>query len=234
MDHPVMNGSQGTELLTEWLIELRKYARITNEEYADLLEIPVSAAITCVKPSGTVSQLVDSASGIHSRHAPYYVRRIRMDKKDPMYFFLKNKGIDVEDDVRVPDSTAVFAFPIKAPENAVCRKDRTAIQQLELWLIYQRDWCEHKPSITVSVKDDEWPEVGAWVWKHFNEVSGISFLPYSDHTYLQAPYTDSTKEEYEEMIKRTNIDIDWKEMIEKDDNTEGAQTLACSSGHCEI
>lgn len=235
MDHPVMNGSRGTELLREWLIELRKYARITNEEYADLLEIPVSAAITCVKPSGTVSQLVDSASGIHSRHAPYYVRRIRMDKKDPMYFFLKNKGIDVEDDVRVPDSTAVFAFPIKAPENAVCRKDRTAIQQLELWLIYQRDWCEHKPSITVSVKDDEWPEVGAWVWKHFNEVSGISFLPYSDHTYLQAPYTDSTKEEYEEMIKRTNIDIDWKEMIEKDDNTEGAQTLACSaSGGCEI
>ena len=197
--------------------------------------IPPSASITCVKPSGTVSQLVDSASGIHARHSPYYIRRIRMDKKDPIYQFLKDKGLPVEDEVHRPHSTAVFSFPMKSPENAICRTDKTAIEQLELWLIYQRHWCHHKPSVTISVKDDEWPEVGAWVWKHFDELSGISFLPFSNHTYQQAPYTDCTKEEYSEMLKQFPNNIDWSLFVEEDDNTEGTQTLACSaSGGCEI
>lgn len=228
------NKTDGWYTLSEILSDLRQHSRETNEKWANMLGIPVSAAITCVKPSGTVSQLVDSASGIHARHNPFYIRRIRMDKKDPMYQFLKDKGLDVEDDVRVPDTTAVFSFPMKAPEGAVCRTDRTAIEQLELWLIYQRHWCEHKPSITVSVKDEEWPEVGAWVWKHFDEVSGISFLPFSDHTYQQAPYEDITEEQYHQMINNNLVDINWMELIEQDDNTEGAQTLACSSGNCEI
>jgi len=186
------------------------------------------------KPSGTVSQLVDSASGIHARHNPYYVRRIRMDKKDPIYSFLKDSGVPVEDEVFRPDSTAVFSFPIKAPEGAVCRKDITALEQLGLWLIYQRHWCEHKPSVTISVKEEEWPEVGAWVYKHFDEISGISFLPFSDHTYQQAPYTDCSKEEYEQLLSLMP-EIDWLKFIEEEDNTEGTQTLACSaSGGCEI
>jgi len=185
------------------------------------------------KPSGTVSQLVDSASGIHARHNPYYVRRIRMDKKDPIYSFLKDSGVPVEDEVFRPDSTAVFSFPIKAPEGAVCRKDITALEQLELWLIYQRHWCEHKPSVTISVKEEEWPEVGAWVYKHFDEVSGISFLPFSDHTYQQAPYTDCSKEEYEQLLSLMP-EIDWLKFIEEEDNTEGTQTLSCTAGQCEI
>ena len=224
----------GGQLLEDSLKFLRQCARETNEKWADMLGIPSSTAITCVKPSGTVSQLVNSASGIHARHNPYYIRRIKMDKKDPMYQFLKDKGLDVEDDVRVPDTTAVFSFPMQAPEGAICRTDRTAIEQLELWLIYQRHWCEHKPSITVSVKDEEWLEVGAWVWKHFNEVSGISFLPFSDHTYQQAPYEDITEEQYHQMMSRDVSEINWLELIEEDDNTEGAQTLACTSGNCEI
>jgi ribonucleoside-diphosphate reductase alpha chain len=231
MDNASMSNTQG---LAEWLEPLRDLSRNTNEEFAEKLGIPPSAAITCVKPSGTVSQLVDSASGIHARHAPYYVRRIRMDKKDPIYLFLKDKGIPVEDDVYARESTAVFAFPMKAPEGAVCRTDKTALEQLELWLIYQRHWCEHKPSVTISVKEAEWMEVGAWVYEHFDEVSGISFLPFSDHTYQQAPYTDSTKEEYEALVAAMPTDINWEELVEIDDNTEGAQTLACVSGQCEL
>lgn len=177
---------------------------------------------------------MDSASGIHARHNPYYIRRIRMDKKDPIYTFLKDSGVPCEDEVFRPESTAVFSFPMKAPEGAVCRMDKTAIEQLELWLIYQRHWCEHKPSVTISVKDEEWPEVGAWVWKHFDEVSGVSFLPFSDHTYQQAPYEDITKEQYEEMLSNMPLEINWEEFIESDDYTIAAQTLACSSGSCEI
>lgn len=243
MDHPVLNGSEnlvredgkGVYQLGQILSELRDYAREVNEEFAKQLGIPASVAITCTKPSGTVSQLVDSASGIHARHNPYYIRRIRMDKKDPIYHFLKDKGLWVEDDVRVPDSTAVFAFPMKAPEGAICRNDMTAIEQLNLWLIYQRHWCEHKPSVTISVKDSEWPEVGAWVWKHFDEVSGISFLPFSDHTYQQAPYEDITKEQYEELVNKYPQTVDWSELRETTDNTEGSQTLACvGPDGCEI
>jgi len=245
MDHPVMNGTEkyfpaysfGDDFaldLEDSLESLRDHARSVNEDWATRLGIPVSASITCVKPSGTVSQLVDSASGIHARHNPYYIRRIRMDKKDPIYGFLKDAGVSVEDERNNPDSTAVFSFPMKAPEGAVCRNDKTAIEQLELWLIYQRYWCEHKPSVTISVKDEEWPEVGAWVWKHFDEVSGVSFLPFSDHTYLQAPYTDVSKEEYEAAVLAMPKDIDWSKFSEQEDNTTGQQQLACTAGGCEI
>lgn len=181
-----------------------------------------------------MSQLVDSASGIHARHAPYYIRRIRMDKKDPMYEFLSDKGLNVEDDVRSPGTTAVFSFPMKSPEGAVCRYARTAIEQLELWLLYQRHYCEHKPSITVSVKDEEWPDVCAWVWKHFDEISGISFLPFSDHTYQQAPYEDLTEEAYEAMVAAMPTDINFEDMIEVRDNTTAMQELSCTGGGCEI
>lgn len=235
MDHQVLNGNKNSNILPEMLERLRNYSRSTNEEWATLLGIPVSTSITCVKPSGTVSQLVDSASGIHARHNPYYIRRIRMDKKDPIYTYLKDKGVPVEDEVFRPDSTAVFSFPMKAPESAVYRYSKTAIEQLELWLIYQRHWCEHKPSITVSVKDHEWPEVGAWCWKHFDELSGVSFLPFNDHTYQQAPYEDLTEDQYNEMIKVKLPNIDWTDFTEEDDNTTGQQTLACTaSGGCEI
>jgi ribonucleoside-triphosphate reductase len=216
------------------LSALRNIARSTNEEFAERLGIQPSVAITCVKPSGTVSQLVDSASGIHARHNSYYIRRIRMDKKDPIYQFLKDRGIPVEDEAFRPDSTAVFSFPMKAPEGAVTRNDMTAIAQLELWLIYQRHWCEHKPSVTITVKDDEWPLVGAWVWQHFDEISGVSFLPHSNHTYQQAPYEDISKEQYEQLLAEMPTGINWDELVEVEDNTEGSQTLACVGGSCEI
>jgi ribonucleoside-diphosphate reductase alpha chain len=216
------------------LERLRDAARKTNEELSKELGIPPSASITCVKPSGTVSQLVDSASGIHARHNAYYIRRVRIDKKDPVYSFLKEKGFPVEDEVFRPDSTAVFSFPIKAPKGAITRNDMTALEQLDLWLVYQRHWCEHKPSVTITVTDNEWPEVGAWVWKYFDEVSGISFLPHSNHTYQQAPYEDITEEQYKELASNMPGDINWEELVEKDDNTEGAQTLACVAGACEI
>jgi ribonucleoside-diphosphate reductase alpha chain len=216
------------------LERLRDEARKTNKTYAEILGIPTSASITCVKPSGTVSQLVDAASGIHARHNDYYIRRIRMDKKDPIYDFLKDKGVYVEDEVHRPDSTAVFSFPMKAPKQAILRNDWSALTQLENWLIYQRHWCEHKPSVTISVKDEEWVDVGAWVWKHFDEISGVSFLPHSDHTYQQAPYEDCTKEVYNSLLKNTPKYIDWTSFIEEDDNTIGQQTLACTGGTCEI
>ena len=216
------------------LERLRDAARKTNEELSEVLGIPPSASITCVKPSGTVSQLVDSASGIHARHNAHYIRRVRIDKKDPVYSFLKEKGFPVEDEVFRPDSTAVFSFPVKAPKSAITRNDMTALEQLNLWLIYQRHWCEHKPSVTITVTDNEWPEVGAWVWKHFDEVSGISFLPHSNHTYQQAPYEDIDEAQYKELASKMPASVDWNELVEKDDNTEGSQTLACVGGSCEI
>lgn len=216
------------------LEELRDAARETNKHLSKELGIAPSASITCVKPSGTVSQLVDSASGIHARHNTYYLRRVRIDKKDPVYSFLKEKGFPVEDEVFRPDSTAVFSFPIKAPNGAITRNDMTALEQLNLWLVYQRHWCEHKPSVTITVTDNEWPEVGAWVWKYFDEVSGISFLPHSNHTYQQPPYEDITEEQYKELASKMPGDINWEDLIEKDDNTEGSQTLACTGVSCEI
>ena len=233
MDNELMSGNTRYKLeLPNKLQALRDHARSVNEYWSERLGINPSVSITCVKPSGTVSQLVDSASGIHARHNPFYIRRIRMDKKDPIYQYLKEKGCEVEDEVHRPDSTAVFSFAMKAPEGAICRKDTTAIEQLELWLLYQRHWCEHKPSVTITVKDEEWPEVGAWVYKHFDEMSGVSFLPFADHTYQQAPYEDLTDEQYNAMLK--TYSIDWSQFKEELDNTGGSQELACSAGNCEV
>jgi len=218
----------------KFLEELRDEANKVNKKYAKILGIEESKSITCVKPSGTVSQLVDSASGIHSRHSPYYIRTIRMDKKDSIYQFLKDKGVQVEDEAFRPESTAVFSFPIKAPKGAITRNDRTAIEELENWLIYQRHFCNHKPSVTINVREHEWLEVGAWVYKYFDEISGISFLPHSDHTYQQAPYQECTKEEYQNLLVSTPSNIDWSTFKEEDDNTEGSQTLACTGNACEI
>jgi len=218
----------------KFLEEMRDEARNTNKKYAKLLNIPESASITCVKPSGTVSQLVDSSSGIHSRHSNYYIRTVRTDKKDALYEFLKGKGVSVEDEKAHPDTTAVFSFPIKAPKGCITRNDRTAIEELNTWLIYQRHWCEHKPSVTINVRDHEWLEVGAWVYKNFDEISGISFLPHSDHSYQQAPYQEVDKETFRQAIKETPQLIEFEELIETDDNTEGSQTLACVGNSCEI
>ena len=235
MDNAYTNGKAGN--LEKTLNELREVAVATAKEWAEKIGINVSAAITCVKPSGTVSQLVDAASGIHARHSPYYVRTVRADKKDPLAKMMVDAGFPVEDDVTKPDHTYVFSFPIKSPENAIYRKDMSAIEQLELWLTYQRHWAEHKPSITVSVKEHEWMEVGAWVYAHFDEMSGVSFLPFSDHVYKQAPYQDCTKEEYEDLLARMPKNIDWSKLAdyEKQDTTTGTQELACSAaGGCEI
>jgi len=201
-----------------------------------LLDIPQSAAITCVKPSGTVSQLVDSASGIHARHSPYYIRTVRGDNKDPLTQFMMDNGVPNEPCVFKSDTTTVFSFPVQAPERATTRNDMTAIEQLETWLTYQRHWCEHKPSVTISVRDDEWLEVGAFVYKHFDEMSGVSFLPHSDHTYQQAPYQDCSKEEYKELLKTMPKKIDWTKLseYEQEDNTKSSQTFACSGDVCEI
>lgn len=244
MDNEVMSGvkydggftgEHGGKLTLPMILEqLRDIARETNESFSKQLGISASVAITAIKPSGTVSQLVDSASGIHSRHSPFYIRRIRMDKKDPIYSFLKSKNIEVEDEQVNGDTTAVFSFPIKSPDGAITRKDKTAIQQLELWLLYQRHWCEHKPSVTITVKEEEWFEVGAWVYKHFDEVSGISFLPFSDHIYVQAPYEDLTEEEYNKKKDGLTSEIDWGEFIEEEDNTESSQQFACVGGQCEL
>ena len=235
LDNEFTNGKAGN--LEKTLEALREVALETNKEWAAKLGIPVSAAITCVKPSGTVSQLVDSASGIHARHSPYYVRTVRADKKDPLAKMMLDMGFPVEDDVTKPQHTYVFSFPVKSPDHAIYRNDMTAIEQLELWLKYQRHWCEHKPSITVSVKEEEWPEVGAWVYNHFDEMSGVSFLPFSDHVYKQAPYQDCTKEEYEVLLAKMPKNVDWEKLAiyEKQDATTGTQELACSAaGGCEI
>ena len=242
MDCPLTNGtsSKNTLLshvhLEELLQELRQVAVVTNKEWAEKLNIPQSAAITCVKPSGTVSQLVDSASGIHARHSEYYIRTVRGDNKDPLTQFMIEQGIPSEPDVTKPNDTTVFSFPIKSPKGCITRNDLTAIQQLEMWMIYQRYWCEHKPSVTITVRDDEWMEVGAFVFKHFDEMSGVSFLPHSDHTYQQAPYQDCTEEEYNAMLDKFVYDINWSQLAEyeKEDTTAGNQTFACSGDVCEI
>jgi ribonucleoside-diphosphate reductase alpha chain len=181
-----------------------------------------------------VSQLVDSASGIHARHSQYYIRRVRGDKKDPLSAFLTSAGVPAEDCVMRPDSTVVFSFPMKAPEGARLRDDLTAIEHLDVWMMYQRHWCEHKPSVTISVKEDEWMDVGAWVFRNFDEISGVSFLPWAGGTYRQAPYEECNKEQYEEMLSKMPKDIKWDDLVEVEDNVEGAQTLACVAGHCEI
>ena len=220
------------EKLNGILNELRNVARATNKEWAKKLGIPESAAITCVKPSGTVSQLVDSASGIHPRHSKYYIRRVRGDKKDPLTTFLVEQGVPSEDCVYKPTQTTVFSFPQKAPDG-LTRADVTPIDHLELWLTYQWEWCEHKPSVTISVEEQDWPSVGAWTWDHFDQISGVSYLPYDGGTYRQAPYEECTKEQYEE-LKAKMPKIDWTKFEEITDNVEGAQMLACTGGTCEI
>ena len=234
MDSPLTNGSKkGLDKLLE---ELRTVAYETNKEWADKLGIPVSAAITCVKPSGTVSQLVDSASGIHARHNPYYIRTVRADNKDPLCKLMKNMGFPNEVDVTKPEHTTVFSFPMKTPKGAVCRMDMTALEQLELWKVYAKSWCEHKPSVTISVKEDEWVEVAAWVYDHFDSISGISFLPFSEHAYRQAPYQDCTEEEYKETVKTMPKNVDWAKLskYESQDYTIASQEMACTAGGCEI
>jgi len=252
MDNPLMTSANAG--LAKTLEHLRNVAITTNAEWSERLGIPQSAAITCVKPSGTVSQLVDSASGIHARHSPYYIRTVRGDNKDPLTQFLIDQGVPNEPDVMKPDATTVFSFPQKAPAGAVTRNDMTAIEQLETWLTYQRHWCEHKPSITVSVRDHEWVSVGAFVYEHFDEMSGVSFLPHSDHTYQQAPYQETFKDKpvtglryedgaeyvitpsYEDVLAQMPETIDWSKLsdYEQEDNTAGMQTMACSGDSCEI
>lgn len=240
MDNAIMSGGAvppGHPDLADTLNQLRDHARAVNEEWAEKLGINVSTSITCVKPSGTVSQLCNTASGIHARHNHRYIRTVRVDKKDPLYHFMKDKGFYTEDDVMRPDSTAVVSFAIEAPKSSITRDEVSALEAAELWLTYQREWCEHKPSVTITVKDEEWVEVGAWVYKHFDEVSGISFLPHTDHTYQQAPYQDMTSEEFDQWQMDNPVpEVDWTELseFEKTDNTVAMQTLACNAGNCEI
>ena len=234
MDCRLTNGKEKN--LDNLLESLKAEAVAVNKEFAKKMGIPQSVAITCVKPSGTVSQLVDAASGIHARHNPFYVRTVRGDKKDPLTKMMTDMGFPVEDDVMNPTQTAVFSFPMKVHEGAVFRTDMTAIEQLELWLTYQKSWCEHKPSVTISVKEDEWMEVGAWVYKNFDFMSGVSFLPFSEHTYQQAPYQDTNKEGYEFLKEKMPKNVDWSKLSEYEmsDMTIGSQELACVAGACEI
>ena len=234
MDNPLMTTKNVA--LAKTLQRLKDVAISTNAEWSKCFGIPMSASITCVKPSGTVSQLVDSASGIHARHSPYYIRTVRGDNKDPLTQFMKDNGVPSEPCVYKPDTTTVFSFPVRAPIGAVVTTDLTAIEQLEMWLMYQRHWCEHKPSVTINVKQDEWFEVGSFVYKNFDEMSGVSFLPYDDHVYQQAPYQECTEREYSELAKLMPKDIDWSKLsdYEQEDNTVSMQTMACSGDSCEI
>ena len=234
MDCPYTNGKKPG--LNKLLDELREVAVKTNKEFAEKIGINQSVAVTCVKPSGTVSQLVDAASGIHARHNPYYIRTVRGDKKDPLTKMMVDQGFPVEDDAMNPSHTSVFSFPMKVDQSAVFRTDLNAIEQLELWLTYQKHWCEHKPSVTISVKEHEWLEVGAWVYENFDWMSGVSFLPFSEHTYKQAPYQDCTKQEYEFLVDKMPKTVEWSKLSEYEitDMTIGAQELACAAGFCEI
>ena len=234
MDCCLTNGKEKN--LSGLLDDLREEAVKTNKIWAEKLGIPQSAAVTCVKPSGTVSQLVDAASGIHARHNPYYIRTVRGDKKDPLTKMMTDIGFPVEDDVMNPSNTSVFSFPMKVDRSAVFRTDMSAVEQLELWLTYQKHWCEHKPSVTISVKESEWMEVGSWVYKNFDWMSGVSFLPFSEHTYQQAPYQDCDEKEYKFLLNKMPKQVDWSKLSEYEsmDMTVGAQELACAAGFCEI
>ena len=234
MDCQFTNGKkEGLENLLE---ELKAEAVKTNKEFALKIGINQSVAVTCVKPSGTVSQLVDAASGIHARHNPYYIRTVRGDKKDPLTKMMVDAGFPIEDDVTNPSNTSVFSFPVKVDKSAIFRADMSAIEQLELWLTYQKHWCEHKPSVTISVKEEEWLDVGAWTYKHFDFMSGVSFLPFSEHTYKQAPYQDIDEKDYTILLDKMPKEVDWSKLsdYEKTDMTIGAQELACAAGFCEI
>ena len=233
MDHPVLARMTDSKI---WLQEMKQVAIDTNREYAEKIGIPRSTAITCVKPSGTVSQLTDSASGIHARHNPFYIRTVRGDNKDPLTQFMKEEGIPFEADITKPDSVTVFSFPMKSPSGAITRTEMSAIEQLELWKLYALNWCEHKPSVTISVKEEEWMEVGSWLYDNFDIASGVSFLPFSDHTYQQAPYQDIEAEDYLEWSGRVPSALDWTKFskYEKEDNTSGSRELACTADACEV
>jgi len=242
MDNEFMNGSStdrgyyGKKSLPDFLTELKKETVKTNEHWSELLGIQQATATTAIKPSGTVSQLVDSASGIHTRHSDYYIRRVRADAKDPIAQLMEDQGIPAEADVMKPNSVKVFSFPMKAPKGAVTRNERTAIEQLELWLMYQRYYCEHKPSVTISVREHEWMDVGAWVYKHFDEVSGVSFLPHSDHTYQQAPYEECDRKTHDELAWKMPSEVNWDLISEYEltDQTVSTKTLACTGSVCEL
>ncbi len=232
MDHPTLSGRRDKGVLKTWLTELKEEAINTNKQWANKLGINVSTAITAVKPSGTVSQLVDSASGIHPRYSDQYIRRVRADARDPLCSVLEAAGVPVEDDVMSP-STKVFSFPIASPEGAVVASEMGAMEQLELWEIYQDYWCEHKPSMTCYYRDDEFLEVGQWLYNKFDKISGVSFLPYSEHTYQQAPYEPIDVETYEKLKEEFPETIDWN-ISENSDMTEGSQQLACTGNNCEL
>lgn len=219
------------------LVSLRETAIETNKEWAERLGINQSAAITAIKPSGTVSQLVNSASGLHARHSDYYLRTVRADNKDPITQFLKDQGVYSEPCVMKGDTTTVFYFPIKSPEGGLTRDKQTAVEALELWKTLQDSWCEHKPSATINVREEEWLDVAAWVYRNFDTLSGVSFLPHDGGSYKQAPYTEVTKEEYEAWIeKHPPVVVNWDDLrfYEQEDNTAGSQTFACSGGSCEV
>lgn len=241
MDHPILSGKDYFETgdvttLMHWLNVLRDTAISVNAEWAKKFKINQSVAVTCVKPSGTISQMVDSASGIHARHSEYYLRTVRMDKHDPLAKFMKEKGFYVEDDITKKEYRDVFYFPVKSPATSVLRNDLSAVQMLEIWKIYKQNWCEHNPSITISVKEEEWMDVGAWVYDNFDDVCGISFLPYDGGSYKQAPYQEITKNEYDKWLQKMPRDIDWNELAsyESTDLTNGARELACTSGECDV
>ena len=233
MDNKLLSTSA---LLATNLETLKNRAVAINEGWSANLGIKQSVAVTCVKPSGTVSQLVDSASGIHTRHSDYYIRTVRADKKDPIAQLMVDQGVYHEDDITKPEHTLVFYFPIKSPKGSLTRKDLTALEHLEIWKTYQNHWCEHKPSATISIKEHEWLDVGSWVWNNFDDISGVSFLPYADHSYQQAPYQEITAKEYKEWQKKTTSNIDWDliKEYEKEDMTENTKELACTAGACEI
>ena len=233
MDNKLLSTSA---LLATNLETLKNRAVAMNEGWSANLGIKQSVAVTCVKPSGTVSQLVDSASGIHTRHSDYYIRTVRADKKDPIAQLMVDQGVYHEDDITKPEHTLVFYFPIKSPKGSLTRKDLTALEHLEIWKTYQNHWCEHKPSATISIKEHEWLDVGSWVWNNFDDISGVSFLPYADHSYQQAPYQEITAKEYKEWQKKTTSNIDWDliKEYEKEDMTENTKELACTAGACEI
>lgn len=230
LDHPTLY--QDKELLNE----LRDLVVDTNRMWAERLGIPQSAATTCVKPSGTVSQLVDSASGIHPRHSEFYLRTVRGDIKDPLTQFLIDQGVPNEPDVTKPNDTVVFTFPQKSPTGARVRENLTAVEHLEIWKTFQVEWCEHKPSVTISVREHEWMDVQAWVWNNWDVISGVSFLPYSEHTYQQAPYQECDESTYNEWLAKMPANIDWDKLSEYEltDNTSSSQTYACTGDVCEI
>ena len=233
LDNPLLNDPDNADLPL-LLEKLRDKAIEVNAKFAEDLGINPSAAITAIKPEGTVSQLTGTASGIHPQHSKYYIRRVRADNKDPLTQFLKDSGFDCEPDVMNPAATSVFSFPMRVGDGAKFREDYTAIKHLRLWLLFQRHYCEHKPSVTISVEEHEWPEVGAWVWNHFDEITGVSFLPYSGGTYRQAPYEEIDQYTYHDLASKMPTSVDWESFVEVTDNVEGAQTLACTAGGCEI